>query len=60
MELISDYDYTINYNPWKAKVVANALSRKAIGRLSVMRVLQREVLMELRSLGVGVRGGLLA
>jgi hypothetical protein len=29
LELIKDYDLTINYTPWKANVVADALSRKS-------------------------------
>ncbi|GJX57174.1 putative reverse transcriptase domain-containing protein [Tanacetum coccineum] len=28
LELLSDYDYEIRYHPWKANVVADALSRK--------------------------------
>nr|GEW92748.1 hypothetical protein [Tanacetum cinerariifolium] len=28
LELLSDYDYDIRYHPWKANVVADALSRK--------------------------------
>ncbi|WMV41401.1 hypothetical protein MTR67_034786 [Solanum verrucosum] len=32
LELIKDYDYTINYHPGKANVVADALSKKKIIR----------------------------
>jgi hypothetical protein len=36
MELIKDYDCTINYHPGKANVVADALSRKSSARLAGM------------------------
>nr|GEX30810.1 putative reverse transcriptase domain-containing protein [Tanacetum cinerariifolium] len=35
LELLSDYDCEIHYHPWKANVVANALSRKEQGPLRV-------------------------
>lgn len=35
MELLSDYDYIINYHPKKANVVANALSQR--GYLIVLK-----------------------
>ena len=34
MEKLEDYDFTLHYHPWKANVVANALSRKSYGQLS--------------------------
>ena len=36
LELIKDYDYSINYHPGKANVVADALSRKE--RLNMMGI----------------------
>ncbi|GKB67900.1 putative reverse transcriptase domain-containing protein [Tanacetum coccineum] len=36
LELLSDYDYDIRYHPWKANVVADALSRKE--RIEPLRV----------------------
>ena len=36
MELLKDYDCTIDYHPGKANVVADALSRKSIGSLAYM------------------------
>ena len=32
MELLKDYDCTIDYHPGKANVVADALSRKSTGK----------------------------
>ena len=36
LELIKDYDCSINYHPGKANVVADALSRKSYGFLAVL------------------------
>ncbi|XP_071704840.1 uncharacterized protein [Rutidosis leptorrhynchoides] len=36
VELINDYDYDIRYHPWKANIVADALSRKE--RVKPLRV----------------------
>ena len=38
MELLKDYDCTIEYHPGKANVVANALSRKASSSIAHLRV----------------------
>ena len=51
MELLKDYDYTIDYHPGKANVVADALSRKSIGSLA-MQTIQLPLMVELRKLGV--------
>ena len=40
MELLKDYDCTINYHPGKANLVADALSRKFIGSLASMQTIQ--------------------
>ena len=42
MEFLEDYDYTINYHPGKANVVADALSRKA--QISGLMVKEWELL----------------
>ena len=39
MELLKDYDCTIDYHPGKANVVADALSRKYIGSLAYMQTI---------------------
>ncbi|NEY13651.1 hypothetical protein DDE04_09120 [Bifidobacterium pseudocatenulatum] len=52
MELIKDYDCTINYHPGKANVVADALSRKSSARLAGMWSVYDTLINELRSLEV--------
>ena len=52
MELLKDYDCTIDYHPGKANVVADALSRKSTGSLAYMRTIQLPLMVELRELGV--------
>ncbi|GJX05713.1 hypothetical protein Tco_0191629, partial [Tanacetum coccineum] len=36
LELLSDYDFDIRYHPWKANIVADALSR--MERIEPLRV----------------------
>ena len=55
MELLKDYDCTIDYHPGKANVVANALSRKSIGSLAYMQTVLLPLMVELRELGVELR-----
>ena len=52
MELLKDYDCTIDYHPGKANVVADALSRKSTGSLAYMQTIQLPLMIELRELGV--------
>ena len=52
MELLKDYDCTIDYHPGKANVVADTLSRKSTGSLAYMQTIQLSLMVELRELGV--------
>ena len=52
VELIKDYECTVEYHPGKANVVADALSRKSTGSISHLKALYFPRLVELRSLGV--------
>ena len=52
VELIKDYECTIEYHLGKANVVANALSRKPTGSISHLKAVCLPRLVELRSLGV--------
>ena len=64
VELIRDYECTIEYHPGKANVVADALNRKSTGSISHLKAVYLLRLVELRSLGVRLEltdtGGLLA
>ena len=52
LELIKDYDCTIEYHPGKANVVADVLSRRPESSLSHMRSSYLPLLVDLRALGV--------
>ena len=64
VDLIKDYECTIEYHPGKANVVADALGRKSTGSISHLKVVYLPKLVELRSLGVRLeltdKGALLA
>ena len=52
IELVKDYECTIEYHPGKTNVVADALSRRPMSTLSHVRAVHLPQLIELRSLGV--------
>jgi hypothetical protein len=52
LELIKDYDLTINYTPGKANVVADTLSRKSTDTQPMSRELPKELLMDLERLEI--------
>ena len=52
LELIKDYECTIEYHPGKANVVEDALSRRPESSLSHMRSGYLPLLVDLRALGV--------
>jgi hypothetical protein len=47
LELIKDYDCEINYHPGKAKIVADALSRKSTVELTTLKISQPRLIKEL-------------
>ena len=52
VELIKDYECTIEYHLGKANVVADTLNRKSTGSISHLKAVYLPRLVELRSLGV--------
>ena len=52
LELISDYDCSIEYHLSKANVVVDALSRKSLGQLACMLTTQKEILANLQRMGI--------
>ncbi|KAJ4717010.1 Retrotransposon protein, putative, Ty3-gypsy subclass [Melia azedarach] len=57
LELVKDYDCTINYHPGKANVVADALSRKSVGSLATLLTTQKQILLDFDKFGIEVVKG---
>ena len=47
LELFKDYDYSINYDPGKANVVANAPKRKSSSSLASLHTIERQIIFDL-------------
>ena len=64
VELLKDYNCTIEYHLGKANVVANALSKKSTGNLHYIHIIRVSLLVELRKLnvefGMDISDGILA
>ena len=54
LELIKDYDCSINYHPGKANVVADALSRKSFGFSTALLTTQNEIIKDLERMGIEI------
>ncbi|KAL0333111.1 UNVERIFIED_CONTAM: RNA-directed DNA polymerase [Sesamum calycinum] len=56
IELLKDYDCTIDYHPGKANVVADALSRKSSNTLANLGSHNQTLLLEMRSMNTKLEG----
>ena len=57
IELLKDYDCTIEYHPGKANIVADALSRKASSSVAQLQMTPMTELLALRSMNVKLEWG---
>ena len=56
MELLKDYDFTLQYHPEKANVVADALSRKPRGVIAYLMIREWELLEMLVEFNIPLAG----
>ena len=54
LELIRDYDCSINYHLGKANMVVNALSQKSSGFLAPLLTTQKEIINDLERIGIEI------
>ena len=54
MELLKDYDCTINYHPRKANIVADALSQKIVEQCTGIVSYNNENLVALQAINISV------
>ena len=54
LELVKDYDCSINYHPGKANVVANALNRKPSSFSATLLTTQKEIIQDLERMEIKV------
>ena len=60
LELLTDYDFDINYHPRKANRVADALSRRSTGTLMAIQGFLEELQKEIPDFGLQLLTGRLA
>ena len=54
LELVKDYDCSINYHPGKANVVVDALSRKPSSFSTALPTTQKEIIRDLKRMEIEV------
>ena len=54
LELVKDYDCSINYHPGKANIMADALSRKHSSFSVALLTIQKEIILDLERMEIEV------